>query len=240
MDHIYPHPDWRAYVTGPECLFPSPEVDLYPALSGPPAWYPAEPKVHPAWAGDGRAAYDPAVMARIAKVSSDHAPYPEPEVTSTWTAENWEEEWYPRAPRGFMAKARAAGWDVRIGFSRGSIPGAKANTYQTRDMIGVWLDGFGKRAGVFWERNPDAVFSAKKLEASPKPGEIPSGMMWTTKGGSIRFGPGMAFPYPNLTEMEEWVALRGEVLPSWYVACQKRVMDAAAKASGAEPAESTV
>lgn len=216
-----------------EYLFPHPDPNMYPVFSGPGAWYPAEPNVRPVWTGDGSGAYDPSVMVRPVAVPQEHLPHPAPEVTSTWTWENWEEEWYPASPRAFAKKARAAGWDVRMGFSRGSIEGRKANTYATRDMIGVWLDGFGRRAVVIWERNPDAQFTAKKLEAGIKPGEIPSGMAWKPNGGSIRMGKGMAFPYPNLTEMEEWVALRGAVLPSWYEACRNR-------ASRAERAESTV
>lgn len=134
-------------------------------------------------------------------------------------AQGWDEAWYPSGPRNFAKRARAAGWDVRIGFSRGSIPGAKEDTWETRDIIGVWLNGYGKRAGAFWERNPDAEFSARKLEAGNiKPGEVPSGMQWSSTGGLIMIGPKTAFPYANLTEMDEWVSLRGAVLPSWYEA----------------------
>lgn len=215
---------------------PSRDRNHYPVMCGPAGWYPEPPGLLDI-PERIPAPFDPAVFAREEVKSTDHVPYPEPEVTSTWTYENWEEAWFPSAPRGFAKRARAAGWDVRVGFSRGFVEGRKANTYDLRDLIGVWLDGFGKRAGVFWERNPNAEFTAKKLESGVKPGELPSGMMWTAKGGSIRFGPGMAFPYPNLTEMEEWVKLQGNVMPSWYVACQKRVQDAALKAKSSGTVE---
>lgn len=208
---------------------PSRDLNAYGVECGPAGWYPSPPGLLDVPVRTP-APFDHSAYLRVAVKSADHIPHPAPEVTSTWTHENWEEEWYPSGPRAFAKRARAAGWDVRVGFSRGSIPGAKKDTYATRDMIGVWLDGFGKRAGVFWERNPDAEFSAKKLEAGPKPGEIPSGMNWTTKGGSIRFGPGMSFPYPNLTQMDEWVALQGAVLPGWYEGIKTKVLEAEAAA----------
>jgi hypothetical protein len=151
---------------------------------------------------------------------------PKPEITSVESySQGWDEEWYPAGPRGFAKRARAAGWDVRIGFSRGSIPGARADTWVVRDAIGVWLNGYGRRAVVVWTRNPEAEFSARKLEAGTiKPGEIPSGMRWSSTGGLIMIGKYRAFPYANLTDMEEWVALRGAVLPAWYEAIRSWVL----------------
>ncbi len=214
---------------------------MYEVACGPAGWYPSPPGLLDVPVRTP-APFDPAVFVREAAKSTEHVPHPAPEVTSTWTWEHWEEEWFPVPPRSFAKKARAAGWEVRIGFSRGSMDGRKANTYVTRDMIGVWIDGFGKRAVVIWERNPDAEFTAKKLESGVKPGEIPSGAKWSPRGGSIRYGKGMAFSYPNLTEMEEWVALQGAALPSWYEACRQRALAAETKrkTSRDDPAESTV
>jgi len=135
-------------------------------------------------------------------------------------AMGWDESWYPLGPRSFAKRARAAGWEVRIGFSRGKVPGQAADSWETRDMIGVWLNGFGRRAVALWERNPYAEFSARKLEAGIKPGEVPSGMAWSSKGGQIMLGQGRAFPYANLADMDEWVAVQARVLPSWYEAIQ--------------------
>lgn len=42
----------------------------------------------------------------------------------------------------YAGHARAAGWAVRIGFSRAG----------GRDTIGLWLDGYGHRGAVFWAR----------------------------------------------------------------------------------------
>lgn len=214
-----------------EILFPHPDPNMYPVFNGPGAWYPAEAGIRSA-PNPAPAPFDPAVFAREAVKSTKHVDHPPPIITSTWTHEHWEEAWYPASPRNLAKRARAAGWEVRLGFSRGYAEGRKANTYALRDVIGVWLDGFGKRAVVYWERNPDAEFTAKKLEAGIKPGEIPSGYQWTPRGGSIIGEKGTSFPYPNLTEMEEWISLGGAVLPDWYESTKRRVLAAQAKARG--------
>lgn len=141
--------------------------------------------------------------------------FPKPEIT-THETQDWDEEWYPRSPRAFLKLARDAGWEARIGFARGYVTGQAADTYEVRDFIAVWLNGYGRRACMSWTRNPEAEFTAKKLEAGIKPGEIPSGMKWKPEGGSIMLGRGMSFPWLNATQMEEWTKLRGNVLPAWY------------------------
>lgn len=166
---------------------------------------------------------------------------PAPIITSEETWRTWEESWYPSGPRTFAKRARAAGWEARIGFSRGSVPGQALDSWEVRDMIGVWIDGYGRRAGAFWERNPEAEFTAKKLDKGIKPGELPSGMIWSASGTLIMLGGGMAFPYCNLTKLDEWVALKGTVLPTWYEGIRDAVVkaeaDAKARAKAKDEAE---
>lgn len=141
---------------------------------------------------------------------------PPPVITTLDTVDVWPAEWYPRSPRAFLAVALEAGWSAKMAFCRGYVAGQKADTWDLRDQIAVWLDGYGKRAVMIWERNPDAEFTAKKLDTGIKLGEIPSGYKWSPKGGSIMLGKGMSFPWLNSTQMTEWTKLRGDVLPSWY------------------------
>lgn len=146
-------------------------------------------------------------------------------INSQQTYESWDEAWYPSGPRTLAKLAREHGWEVRIGFSRGPVPGQKADTWEYRDIIGVWLDGYGKRAVATWERNPDAEFSQRKLDAGNiKSSEIPSGMQWSTTGVAIRMARGRSWPYANLTDIKEWIALHGDVLPSWYTTIQAWVL----------------
>lgn len=153
-------------------------------------------------------------------------------ITSLETRD-WPEEWYPSGPRAFAKRARGAGWDARMAFSRGRVPAAKTDEWDVRDMIGVWLDGYGQRLAAFWERNPEAQFSAKKLDAGVKAGEIPSGMVWAVSWTAVFLGPGIAFPYPNLTELDEMVAAKGDVGPEWWAYVEHRVRAARARAKSA-------
>jgi hypothetical protein len=215
-------------------MYPALEPHLYPVLSGPPAWYPAEAHVRPVWTGGG-----PAYIPPVAKKTQER---PDIVISSIETWGEWDEEWYPTAPRSLAKLARAAGWEARIGFARGPVPGQAKDTWEMRDTIGVWVNGFGKRGMAMWERNPDAEFSARKLDAGTiKAGEIPSGMQWSTAGTSIRTGNGMSWNYANLTDFKEWLTLQGAVLPSWYTMVQAWVQAHeerdARKAKKAKPAE---
>lgn len=148
---------------------------------------------------------------------------PKPHITNAETVD-WPWGWYPSGPRSFANHALAYGWHVRMGFSRGYVPAAKEDSWDLRDFIGVLLDGYGCRAGAFWERNPEAEFSARKLESGVKPGEIPSGMNWTMTSSVIKGGGMFGFPYASLMDLREWVALKGNVSHAWYTEIQAWVL----------------
>ena len=145
---------------------------------------------------------------------------PAPVITSLETYGAWDEAWYPRGPRLFAKLARDSGWDCRVGFSRGYVPVGK-DRHELRDMIGVYVNGYGRRAAAFWERNPDAEFSQKKLDTGNiKPGEIPSGMQWSTSGTRIRMTEAWSWTYANLNDMEAWIKAHGDVSDTWYMIIQ--------------------
>jgi hypothetical protein len=149
---------------------------------------------------------------------------PPPIITNLETTSAWDEKWYPSGPRSLAALARTHGWDVRMGFSRGYVPGAREGTYELRDTIGVWMDGYGRRAAAFWERNPDAQFSARKLETGVEYGEIPSGMTCKASHTTIYVQGGGVFSYASLSDLKEWITARGEVRPFWCESVRARVL----------------
>lgn len=116
----------------------------------------------------------------------------------TTYAQGWDQ--WPLGVRQMIAMAETHGWSVRTGFSRGEIPGRKRNTMAMRDMIGVWIQGYGHRAAAWWERNPEA--------------DTDAGYAWKASGTAIWPGgrPTMdtpCFPYANVADFKEWLTMRG-------------------------------
>jgi len=121
------------------------------------------------------------------------------EISSIETYNQGWDQW-PLGVRQMIAMAEVHGWAVRTGFSRGEVPGRKRDTWAMRDMIGVWVDGYGHRAVAWWERNPDS--------------DTVSGYSWKAAGTAIwpggRPSPGTpAFPYANVADFKEWLTMRG-------------------------------
>ena len=172
---------------GPMAEYPLSDVDLYPVHCGPATFYPAEARASVEYgAFCGPSSWDPGAMARSRIEPREvQAAAPPPIVDSAWTHEHWPEEWFPSMVQAFARRARAAGLEARVGFSRGWVPGRAAGTFVIRDLIGCWVNGRGGRLVMLWERDPDAPFSARKLEKGVEPGEIPSGQMWKCKGGHV-------------------------------------------------------
>lgn len=157
--------------SGMGACFPSPDVDLYPVHCGPPTFYPAEARAsveHGVFCGPP--SWDPGVVARsrVEPVEVDPVA-PAPIVDSVQTHEHWPEAWFPNAVQMFARRARGAGLEARVGFSRGWVPGRAAGTFAIRDLIGCWVNGRGGRLVMLWERNPESA--------------TPSGQMWKCKGG---------------------------------------------------------
>lgn len=145
---------------------------------------------------------------------------PEPEVTSTQTyAAGWDQ--WPTGPRSLATYAQAHGWEVRIGWSRGSWPAQKQGTFKTVDLIGVWVDGHQCRGVAWWVRHPHS--------------DAASAQSWTVDSTAIWVQPGAAFPYANLTEFKVWLKDKGAPSPAFYRAARDRVRAAEAKAKQSKP-----
>lgn len=140
---------------------------------------------------------------------------PAPEITSVQTYEAGWDQW-PTGPRTLAAHAQKHGWAVRVGFSRGPVPGRAAGSWKTADLIGVWVDGYGCRAVAWWIREPlSNTVSAQE---------------WGADCTAIWTAPGAPFPYANTTEFREWLSVQGAVLPAFWSTARERVLAARAKA----------
>ncbi len=159
---------------------------------------------------------DPSIMDEEAPEAVYAEAAPPPIVASTETT-HWPEDVFPTSARSFAKLARAAGWEVRIGFNRGYVPAQAAGKWEIRDGVSVWLNGYGKRAMAAWERNPNAQFTQAKLDKGVKPGEVPSGRSWKFTNGTVILARGQSFPWMGSDQTKEWTKLQGNVLPEWYV-----------------------
>lgn len=137
---------------------------------------------------------------------------PPPEITSAQTYQAGWDQWPPGA-RGIIASAERAGWAVRTGFSRGSVPGRAQDTYKTGDLVGVWVDGYGRRGVAWWKRDPEGANA------------------WTVDATAIWAAPGaIPFPYANLTEFRAWLVWQGDAPPSFFTTARDRVFAARERA----------
>jgi hypothetical protein len=113
----------------------------------------------------------------------------------------------PTALAALKKKAEAAGWEVRVGYSRAKRRAVKIGSYDLVETLGVWGEGHGWRFSAMYERKPEGAVSAQA---------------W--KWGSISLWADGKFPfsYASVTDLKEWLAVRGSVLPSWFAAIAAR------------------
>lgn len=139
---------------------------------------------------------------------------PVPQYTSLDTWQWWQ--WWTKGALSLAARAEGCEWQVRIGFSR----------TVSKDVIGVWVDGYGLRGAAFWTRNPDAKFTQAKLDKGIASGEIPSGVNWKADGTLIYGIISTPWPYASHTEFGEWIDARGDMPVEWYEKSRARVLAA--------------
>lgn len=123
----------------------------------------------------------------------------------------------PNSVTGLAALGRAGGWDVLTGYSRSLKRAQKIGTYTEVETIGVWA-GSHPASGWRWS----AEYQRKA-----------SGGTWAWVRVHI-WRPGHA-PHADatVTDLKEFIGVRGSVLPSWFEAITDRVRAQEAKAKAA-------
>lgn len=162
-----------------EHLFPHPDRDGYDALSGPGAWYPVEagvPGDEPvaalevpehvrvmlaaAEAGDWPAYFRALGLENRsrAEAAQEAVEAPEPEWT---TRDGWPGGFVPPGGAERLRKlAEAAGWEVRVGYSRPFRPGVRTGEWVKAHYVGVWARKGGRSIyGRWWSRVTDGKLS---------------------------------------------------------------------------------
>jgi hypothetical protein len=148
---------------------------------------------------------DPAYW-RQAKPTRDWPDPPPPETVSTAPAPPG----VPEVPRTVLALQRAAegaGWAVRVGFSRAQERAVRVGTYKTTEAWGVWV---GVHPVTGWR------FSAIHTRT------VGSSTGWGWRNTSI-WSP--RFTYATITDLLEFISVRGDVGTAWFKAVHARVED---------------
>lgn len=113
----------------------------------------------------------------------DPNPRPVPEVTSLDPVP--EGLVWPTSMGGVQRKAEALGWEVRPGYSRGSVPGQARGTWKLREEACLWMRKAGQpRLALSWERMPDS--------------QAKGGPAWKADKALALDGKGMARAYGHL------------------------------------------
>ncbi len=121
---------------------------------------------------------------------------------------------YPRAVVDLERAARAAGWEIRTGYSRGQVRSVKIGTYRHLDVIGV--HGMHPESGWRFVAN-----YARKT----------TGGSWEWLTISVwKLGVRTRWTYATVTDLKEFVAVSGAVGTAWFKAVEARVLDAQERA----------
>ena len=125
----------------------------------------------------------------------------------------------PRAVRSLVDAAGAGGWSVRVGYSRGFKRGVRTGTYVPVETFGVWA-GRGHPSGYRWS----AVYQRATEPAGT----------WTWSTAVWRAGM-LRWPHARMTDLKDFIQVRGSVLPSWFTAIEARVAEQGEKAKARVP-----
>lgn len=142
---------------------------------------------------------------------------PKPEVTSL-DPRPADAPAEPKAVLDLARLARGAGFEARIGYSRGPVRAVKRGTYKRVQAFSVWgLHGAsGWRFVAVHQHSPDLK----------GPWKWDSVALWLP-GSLVAPGLGTRFVDATVTDLKEWLGVSGNVGPAWFKAVHARVMEQA-------------
>lgn len=139
----------------------------------------------------------------------------------------------PKSVSDLAALAKASGWEVRVGYSRALLRGTANSTYRLVETYGVWFGTghvSGWRASAMYQRFADAGeirrFDGEKIEADASTRKGKPGT-WTWK--KVTIFSGFTRHEVSVTNLKEFVTVRGSVLPTWFEAIAEKQAEQEAK-----------
>jgi hypothetical protein len=113
-----------------------------------------------------------------------------------------------------VASGAAAGWVVRVGYSRGPVRAVKVGAYRLVEDLGVWAS-VHPDTGYRWY----AVYR-----------RTVGGKSWTwDRIGIWKPGKGLRFLDATITDLQQFITVCGSVNPAWFKGISARVAERKAK-----------
>jgi hypothetical protein len=116
----------------------------------------------------------------------------------------------PRAVLSLQRAAQAAGWPILVGYSRGQVRAQRVGTYKRVEVFGVQAAPHPDTRWRFW-----ALYSRT----------MPAGT-WSWRI-SIWKADQVVFTHATISDLVEFIAVRGSVMPAWFKGIHARVEDQA-------------
>lgn len=133
----------------------------------------------------------------------------------------------PKTVRDLAGLAVLSGFEVRIGYSRGRARAVKRGTYKVVQAFGVYglQEVAGWRFSAIHAHSPDLK----------GPWKWESVALWLP-GHTVAPGLGTRFVDATVTDLREWLQVRGSVTPAWFKGIHARVMEQRERAAAAAKA----
>jgi hypothetical protein len=145
---------------------------------------------------------------------------PPPEVTSRDPRpEDAPQE--PRAVLGLQGAAQGAGWQVAVTYSRGPQRAVRVGMYKRTETYGVWVG-----------KHPSAPFRFSAMYTRELPDKAWKWRIsiWRMDAAPVAPGLSARFTDASISDLLEFVQVRGSVMPAWFKAIHAREEDKKAKA----------
>jgi hypothetical protein len=157
---------------------------------------------------------------------------PEPEVTTLDPVPDGVEP--PSSVLGIVKAGKASGYEIRIGYSRARLRGQTLDTFRTVEAWSLWFDpGLGAvRPFGSYERFEDKTRVWMWSPDGWSEHEPPAGEPGTWKWARVRIGRQEC----SISDLKEWMSVRGSVLPAWFAAIRKRIEEKERKQKAAAKA----
>lgn len=141
----------------------------------------------------------------------------------------------PKAVAGLRKILEAGGWTVKVGYSRSWRKGQRTGTYRRAECFGVYAGQHETSpfhtVSLYWRfMDKTEEFEWYRDTFQLEQSEKACGTLGTWTWQDSRIIDGFVRHRVNVTDLKEFAAVRGSVLPGWFAGIDRRFAEQAAKA----------